>query len=184
MTQKEVIEMLSLLKTAYPNFYSKMTKSNGEQMLNLWTEMFQFENFEIVKLALKELIETRTDFPPNIADVKIKIKEIQSALNREPSNQELWNILKKALSNGLYGYTDEFEKLPPVLKNYIGYPAKLKELSTMDEEILNSVIYSQFLKNIKIEIEREKRVSSLPAGVRELLEKAVKALPQVGGAYE
>ena len=44
MDRKEVMRILSLLKAAYPVFYLKMTKSEAEDVVNLWLDMFRRMN--------------------------------------------------------------------------------------------------------------------------------------------
>ena len=40
MTRDDVIQMLTLLKAAYPAFYSKMSSKDAEAAITLWIEMF------------------------------------------------------------------------------------------------------------------------------------------------
>lgn len=176
MTKAETLQVLSLLRASYPAFYSKFSKGELENIVALWTEMFAEDDFGIVKYALKDLIATHSGYPPDIAALKTKIKEICSAGSNEPTNEELWGMLKKAVSNGIYGAREEFEKLPPVLKRYCGSPSTLTELSYVDSDTFNTVNHGQFLKEIKIIKEREEYAANMPAEVKALIGQTYKPL--------
>lgn len=177
MTQNETAQILALLNAAYPAFYSKYSTYEISGIVNLWAEMFADDDFNIVKFALKELIATHTGFPPDIAALKAKIKSIVQAATDKPTHEELWHILKTAASNGYYGAQQEFERLPPVLKRFVGSPATLREYAMIDSDTFNTVIHGQFLKQIKVIEEREEYSSNLPDNVKHLIASIHKPLP-------
>ena len=171
MTREETSQMLTLLKVAYPNFYGKMTAKDAYATLNLWSEMFADDDVNIVKFALHRLIETHTGFPPDIAEVKSHIRMLVQASTGEPTDEELWRMLRKAASNGLYGSSEEFERLPPVLKRYCGSPSALREMAMQDEKTLDTVVHGQFLRQISGIRERQEYHDSLPEGVRDAVSR-------------
>lgn len=177
MTRDETIQILALLRASYPAFYSKFGKAELEGIVNLWAEMFAEDNINIVKYALKELIATHSGYPPDIAALKTKMKEVCSAASEEPTDEELWIILKRAVSNGNYGAQREFDKLPHVLQRYCGSPATLREFALIDSDTFNTVNHGQFLKQIKIIKEREEHSARMPQEVRLLIQSAFKQLP-------
>lgn len=145
MTREEIIVILKILKTSYPNFYKDMTKEDMVNTISIWSEMFENDNLNLVKVSVKELIQT-LKFPPTIADIKQKMYELT---NKETLPTDLWASLKKAISNSAYHSEEEFEKLPPECKMFIRNPRQLKELSQNDAEINNTVVKGQFLKQIE-----------------------------------
>lgn len=181
MTREETASMLTILKTAYPSFYSKMKARDGELTLELWSEMFRDDPVEIVKFALYKLIEGHNGFPPDIADVKSKMREIISASTGDPTDEELWIILKKAIEKGIYDAKEEFEKLPPVLQRYCGSPETIRELATGDTDILNTVTHGQFMKQIGTMRERQKFEDELPEAVREVTRRLCGKIPDANG---
>lgn len=181
MTREETASMLTILKTAYPSFYSKMKARDGELTLELWSEMFRDDPVEIVKFALYKLIEGHNGFPPDIADVKAKVREIISASTGEPTDEELWLILKKAIEKGIYDAKEEFEKLPPVLQRYCGSPETIRELAVGDTDILNTVTHGQFMKQIGTMRERQKFEDELPEAVREVTRRLCGKIPDSNG---
>ena len=171
MTREETSQMLTLLKAAYPNFYGKMSQKDAYATLNLWAEMFADDDVNIVKFALHRLIETHTGFPPDIAEVKSHIRLLVQASTGEPTDEELWRMLRKAAANGLYGSSEEFERLPPVLKRYCGSPSALREMAMQDEKTLDTVVHGQFLRQISGIRERQEYHDSLPEGVRDVVSR-------------
>ncbi len=172
MNKSETASMLILLKQAYPAFYSKMTKSDFEGTVNLWCEMFANEDIAFVKLALKSLIATHSGYPPDIAAIKGKICEIAAETSGEPSDEKLWQLLRKAIGNGLYGSKEEFDALPEILQMYLGHPSALTELAMIDSKTLNTVNHGQFLKQIKSIRERKNFCDTLSDDVRQLISEA------------
>lgn len=168
MTRDETVSMLMLLKAAYPHFYNKQSEEEVITTIDLWAEMFADDDINIVKYALKELIFAHTGFPPDIAAVKTRIKEFVSAASGELTDEELWQKLRRATSNGYYGAKEEFEKLPKVVQRYLGDPSALRELSQMDEETFNTVVHGQFLKQIQALKSREEYDRRLPPEVKKL----------------
>ena len=177
MTQNETAQILALLNAAYPAFYSKYSEYEISGIVNLWAEMFADDDFRIVKFALKELIATHTGFPPDIAALKAKIKSIVHAATDNPTHEELWHMLKTATKNGTYGAQQEFDKLPPVLKRFVGSPSTLREYAAIDSDTLNTVVHGQFLKQIKVIEEREEYSNRLPESVKALVAALHKPIP-------
>lgn len=171
MTRVEVLQMLSLLQAAYPAFYSRQPRDQMKSIELLWCEMFEKDDFQIVKFALKNLIETHSGYPPDIAAVKQKIQELISAATGEPTDEDLWQILKKAVSNSNYCAKEEFDKLPPVLKAFVGSPSTLRDYAGIDSETFNTVSHGQFLKQIPVTRCREEYRRSLPGFIADMAER-------------
>lgn len=166
MNRKEILSMLSILKSAYPNFYRNITKQEAEQTVNLYEEMFKDYDSRIVLLAVKELINSY-EYPPTIATIKNKI---YSLLNiNEESDLDLWERLLKAIRNGTYGSKKEFELLPQIIKDYLKSPYQLQELASMNSDDIHSVVKGQFLREIKILKERKKEIDKLSPEVKNIL---------------
>ena len=131
-----------------------MTKSDAENTITLYQEMFGDCNINLVVIAVKEVINSY-EYPPTIATIKNKMYELTNA-KKDVSDSDLWNCLLKAIRNGYYGANEEFEKLPEIIKEFVKSPTQLKELSEMDSSIINSVIKGQFFKQIENLKERAK----------------------------
>jgi SOS-response transcriptional repressor LexA len=74
VSESEIAGILSLIKVAYPRFYSNITEGDVRSTISLWREMFKDENAQEVLIVVKELIN-ELEFPPTIADIKNKLKK-------------------------------------------------------------------------------------------------------------
>ena len=175
MTRDETIAVMGILKTAYPNFYRDMTKDSALQAIALWSEMFRDDPAEIVIAAVKVLIASRTEgWPPNIGEVKAKMQTITSP--GELSEGQAWALVEKACRNGIYGYREEFGKLPPVVQKAVGTPNQLREWAILDGGELKTVVASNFMRSYKTIQKREKELALIPVDVQNLLAKTAERL--------
>lgn len=91
MTQQETAQVLTLLRAAYPAFYRKTTAQEAEIAVRLWAEMFAEDDYGIVQYALKQLIADHSGYPPDIAALKTKIKEVIQAADDPGGGQVMAN---------------------------------------------------------------------------------------------
>lgn len=75
MTKKEAVQILAILKAAYPASYNGMTKEEASGTVAIWAMQFDDVPVDIVMMAIHKLIST-SKFPPTVAEVKDKIKTI------------------------------------------------------------------------------------------------------------
>lgn len=164
MTRNETLKILAILKTSYPSFYKDI--DDIETTINVWNEMFINDDYKLVSLAIKELINTY-DYPPTIATIKNKMYDMTHI--EELSNTDLWDALLKAIRNGYYGYQEEYDKLPKEVQQYLKSPYQLRELAGMNSSDIHSVVKGQFLKQIEIIRNRKKEIEKMLPETRELL---------------
>lgn len=179
MTRDETLTVLAVIRAAYPAFYGKANKQDIDISVNLWSEMFADDPYQVVNYALKQLIAEKTGFPPCIADLKQKIREVTTAATGAPTHEELWQMLRAAVTrNGYYGAEEEFAKLPPVLKRYLGAPSALRSMAVMEEDVFNSVVHGQFLKQISAIEARERFDEEMPDNIRQLACAMANRIPE------
>lgn len=170
MTVEETRGMLKLLKAAYPQFYKSMRQSEAQDILDLWIEMFAEDDVQLVKMALKLIIDSDREFPPTIGTIKGKMSEIENSIVKEKTNEDYWLEFKDAVVNGgYYGCVEAFEKLSPVVKEYCGSPSTIRDCARMEESVFNTVTHGQFLKQIAVIIEREKVGNKIPPQLKQTI---------------
>ena len=179
MQRNEIIIVLKKLKIAYPRFYADMSKEDAQNTIVLWEDMFKEDNGQLVMAAVDNLI-VNFKYPPTIADVK---EEMYKLTNKEVAPIELWAIAKKMIGKGIYMTQEEFEERKAERekqeKAFFGGLIVLKDIEKMDSDTVNSVIQSNFLKQIKIIQDREKAEKQmLPSTKRvlEMLDNVTKAI--------
>ena len=106
MTREETIQVLSILKAAYPKFYANLTRESAMQIIELWSVMFADDEVDHVKTALYKQIATRA-FPPAIADIRKAMLFVTET--NENDLGEAWGEVMKAVRN--FGYIRETEAL-------------------------------------------------------------------------
>ena len=180
MTRDDTTVVLGILKTSYPNFYKGMEKKEMYATIDLWSEMFVNDDLNLVKVAVKELIQT-LKFPPTIADIKQKMYELT---NQETLPTDLWASLKKAIGNSAYHSVEEFEMLPEECKMFVKNPRQLKELSQNDSEINNTGVKGQFFKQIEIIQKRIKEDKQMLPEARKIREMALSVGQDVSGLLD
>lgn len=170
MTREQMLDLLVVMQAAYPNFYRSMNEKQANAVLDLWATMFVDEPFEVVAMAVKSHIANdKKGFPPHIGAIKEAIIKLQQP--DEMTELEAWGLIRKAVSNGIYGSKKEFEALPPVLQRLVGSPNQLKEWAMMDEEVVASVVASNFQRSYKARAASERELLALPADVRQTMER-------------
>ena len=168
MNRSETEQILAILHVAYPRMFSGLKDADYDTVIHLWQEMFSDEPYQVVNVALKAVIRRQTQFPPDIAMIQAEIDSMRSRATGEPSDAELWGLLKKAAENSTYGAEEEFNKLPRVLQIYLGSPSELRAMGAIEPDVLATVTKGQFYKQLPVLKERAKAQALSPA-VAELL---------------
>lgn len=166
MDKIETTKILAVLKATYPNFYKDMSKQEINDTINIWSEMFKEEPYELITIVIKEVIAT-SEYPPTIATIKKKLYELTHI--NEDSSSELWERLLKAIRNGYYGSEQEFKMLPDIIKEFLGSPEQLRSIAEMDSETIHSVVKGQFLRQIENLKERVRQKEMMSSDTRKLL---------------
>ena len=180
MDRSQTMKILSVLKAAYPHAFQNMSKSDAEEMLNLWNTMFTNEPYEEVNAAIASLISTRAvGYSPTIGEVKDQIYKLHHRADIDENSA--WVLVSKACRNGSYHSREEFEKLPPDVKRVVGSPEQLKAWAAMDADVVESVVASNFKKAFRISIERKQEVEKLPAQIREMIGGISESFRMIGG---
>lgn len=160
MTREEVRDCLKLIQANYENFRPvDMTVT-----LNLWHESFRDDPVEIVRAAVWAIIQTSTsDFAPKIGQVREKMLALSE--NQPMNESEAWALVEKAISNGIYGANEEYNKLPEDVKRSVGGPAQIRMWAMSDEESI-TVAESNFKRTYRAVSARSRELAKLPMIMR------------------
>lgn len=171
MNREETLAIMGVLKAAYPNYYRDMRRADAEGIVELWHTMFEDDPAQIVAAAVKAHIASDVKgFPPHIGAIKQAIVKLTKPPELELSEMEAWGLVRKAVRNGIYGAQKEFDALPPVVQQVVGYPSQLKEWAMMDEDVVASVVSSNFQRSYRARAAHAKEFLALPADVRRTME--------------
>ena len=182
MRKKDVAGLLGVLETEFPQSFAKVPIELKESKLNLWADLLADYDAQIVWAAVKTLLAEDREFAPGIGQIQARVRELTRG--DELTEGEAWALVSKACSNGLYGYKEEFAKLPKVVQKAIGEPEQLREWAMVDVETLQTVVASNFQRSYKITQKRETFIQSLPAGVRLAISQAAPPRKSLEGGAE
>lgn len=168
MDRAETLKIMAVLRGAYPQFYRNIDRTEAEDTVNLWLDLFGRYDYPLVAAAVKSFIEAdEKGFPPVPGQIAGKIRLLTGGGER--TEAEAWAKISEAIKNGLYGAEEEFKQLPPDLRRLVGSPSQLRDWAMMDSDTVHSVVASNFQRSYRALTAREAEIAKLPADVRQLL---------------
>ena len=174
MNKRDTAGVMALLQTAYPAYYAKQTDRQRMEAVNLWAELFADDPAQAVYAAVKAIIVTGGAFPPSIGEIKNKMHDLTAPATL--SETEAWALVSKAIRNGIYGYQEEYDKLPPTVRAAVGRPEQLKEWAMMDAGETESVVASNFMRGYRTVQKRDRETAMIPESVRTLISGVTQAM--------
>ena len=166
MTEEQVGKLLMTIQAYYPNY----NPPDKKVTLNAWYIMLAEYPEELVLQALRACIATNTSgFAPDVGQIMSKIQTISQP--QELDGMAAWGLVSKALRNGTYGAVEEFNKLPPLVKQAVGMPDNLKNWATSDYQTIETVIQSNFLRTYEVVVKRANEINRMPDNIKSLIEK-------------
>lgn len=166
MTEEQVGKLLMTIQAYYPNY----NPPDKKVTLNAWYIMLAEYPEELVLQALRACIATNTSgFAPDVGQIMSKIQTISQP--QELDGMTAWGLVSKALRNGTYGAVEEFNKLPPLVKQAVGMPDNLKNWATSDYQTIETVIQSNFLRTYETVVKRVNEINRMPDNIKTLIEK-------------
>lgn len=150
----------------YPNY----KPNNLSETVDVWQMMLDEYSYNQVSIALKAYVTSDTSgFAPSVGEIVAKIQLVSQP--QELDGMAAWGLVSKALRNGTYGAVEEFNKLPPLVKQAVGMPDNLKNWATSDYQTIETVIQSNFLRTYEVVVKRETEISRMPDNIKSLIEK-------------
>lgn len=170
MTQKEAAKIVDVLMFNYPDTLRNNSEEALVTYIENWHFFFKDDSYAEVLAAVQKIISSSQErFAPNIGMIREQMRK-----NREPkgglSEQEAWELVKRALRNGFYGYKEEFAKLPPTVQRCVGSENMIREWAVMESETLDSVVASNFMRSFRAIRQSAEEEARTPAAMREQLE--------------
>lgn len=150
----------------YPNY----KPNNLSETVDVWQMMLDEYSYNQVSIALKAYVTSDTSgFAPSVGEIVAKIQTISQP--QELDGMAAWGLVSKALRNGTYGAVEEFNKLPPLVRQAVGIPGNLKNWATSDYQTIETVIQSNFLRTYEVIVKRANEINRMPDNIKSLIEK-------------
>ena len=173
MTKRETEKILTLVVGMYPAFKKDR---DAEVTVMLWSDAFKDAPYSKVESALREYYATdEKGFAPVPGALRHRMMGI--AAENELSGPEAWSILYRAIGNGSYHSREEFEKLPPVIRDIVGNPNELHHWAQSEERYVKGSVCSWFLRAYNSSMEKDRKDALIPPG-------ACFALPESAAAED
>lgn len=166
MTRDETVKIIRIMCDCYPNY----KPSNLSETVDVWNMMLEEYSYSQISTALKTYVHSDTSgFAPSIGQIMSKIQTISQP--QELDGMAAWGLVSKALRNGTYGAVEEFNKLPPLVKQAVGMPGNLKNWATSDYQTIETVVQSNFLRTYETVVKRANEINRMPDNIKSLIEK-------------
>ena len=168
MNIKETSAIMDVLSIAYPNYYRGLHPDDIKKAIALWTEMFKDNEARMVTAAVKALIATsESTYPPNIGQVKAYIRKIYGS--EEMNEMAAWAEVRRAVKRSIYFAKDEFDDLSPLVQKTVGSYETLREWATTDEDVLGTVVASNFMRAYRAQAQSKKEFDALPEDIKTMI---------------
>ena len=180
MNETETLKILASIQAMYPNCrYGEMGCDEYAAVCGMWHRAFVATPYESVYGALAAFIATDTKgFPPMPGQLNGLLR-----LAGGLSEQDAWNLVRKAVSNSRYNAGEEFGKLPAIVRRAVGSHKALEEWADIDTDELSTVIRSHFVRGYRELRESAAVMDALPESMRATLpvdERVGKVVAQIG----
>lgn len=166
MTREETVKIIRIMCDCYPNY----KPNNLSETVDVWQMMLDEYSYNQVSIALKAYVTSDTSgFAPSVGEIVAKIQLVSQP--QELDGMAAWGLVSKALRNGTYGAVEEFNKLPPLVRQAVGIPDNLKNWATSDYQTIETVIQSNFLRTYETIVKRANEINRMPDNIKSLIEK-------------
>ena len=137
MTRDEVSRVLTILRLNYPQSFRNYSNDETYLLLDMWADAFKDYKAEDVVKAVKSIINTDIrEFAPNIAQVKARIYDQN---HMDLNEYDAWDMVYKAICNGINHAKEEFMKLPEPVQKAVGDYTNIKHWAMGDMSQIPSI---------------------------------------------
>ena len=166
MTREDASRVIRIICAAYPNTYP--SDEVLMDAISVWSVVFAADISELVESAVYTYINEERFKAPNPGQIRAIMQRITHP--DELSEGDAWNLVQRALSNGLYGAQEEFDRLPEDVQKAIGSPQWIHAVAS-DEDANMSVESSNFYRRYRQVMADKREKECMPPAVRKMVEQ-------------
>lgn len=167
MTREETKMIIKMLSSVYRSEFSRLSKEEVSEMLDVWTMLLQDEDANKIATVTKAYLKSNTNaFMPTPAMLINLAYELFTP--KGMTEQEAWNTLYKAICNSGYNAQYEYDHLPSEIKSLCS-PTQIREWANMNVDTLNSVVASNFMRSFKATEKQRTDYAKLPNETKTLI---------------
>lgn len=164
MTREDATRIIRIICAAYPNTYS--TDEVLMDAISVWSVVFAADPSKLVESAVYTYVNEERFKAPNPGQIRAIMQKIANP--NELSEGDAWNLVQRALSNGLYGAQEEFDRLPEDVQRAVGSPQWIHAVAS-DEDANMSVESSNFYRRYRQVMADRREKECMPPAVREIV---------------
>lgn len=167
MTREQTVDLVRSIVSIYPNWKPE----NLTDTVNAWHWALEEYPASGIKAALQVYIKTNTTgFAPSVSQLIAAM--YKPAENKQLTEGDAWNLVKRALQDSTYHAVDRFLELPETVQKAVGSANMLQQWAMSDSNEVNTVIMSNFQRTYRAVVERESFANKIPPQLmNELAEK-------------
>lgn len=164
MTRQDVVKILMIISSAFPNF----KPDNMSNTADVWTTLLADYDFSLMQASLMTYISSNNSgFAPSVSQLIAGTRTVTGKVPEYENEEEAWSLVYKAICRSTYYSVEEYNKLPALCQKAIGSPDNLRELAKADIGALQSVEKSLFVKTYRNELARQQQHDLIPISVKQ-----------------
>lgn len=177
MTREETSKLYAVMVIFYPECFRNNSVQEAAAWVNGWTDALSSCTYDQVSMAFKMYMQgANCKFPP-------KPGELIALINRtnpdHPDNghseADAWALVEKALRNSGYNAQEEFDRLPPEVREALGRADTLKTMALDENYYDHSGVYeATFVRSYRTIQERRRRDAQYSPEIRAAINDARK----------
>ena len=160
MTREETKTIVRATMICYANWHPE----DVSLLVDLWAAMLKDYPYQAISAALQSYIMQGNAFAPTPGQL-VQLLPSKDDL----SGLDAWQMVRKALQNGIYGAEAEYAKLPEIVQRAVGSPEQIRAWATAPEETVETVMQSNFLRTFEATKARQRNEKYMPEGIADLL---------------
>ncbi len=177
MEIEQTAKIMHMLKEHYPNSFEN---TSIENRIKAWHLFLKDYDYDVMAGAVMSYISSDTKgFMPVVGQLIDKVHKMK-APKSQIEDQDAWKMVRRALRNNPEQAREQYEKLPPILQRTLGSSNTLRDWAMVDDETLNSVVQSNFLRIYRAKVQNQSEYEKLPQSVKQLSAQIFKSLPDGG----
>lgn len=172
MTREETQKLIAEIMAIYPGF----NPHDMTATINAWTKVLEEYSFSLMEGALMMFVRSgeSVGFPPGPANLINQINKINDFT--ELTEQQAWNMVRKALENSNYNSEKEFSKLPQIVQDALGNHEVLRAWASTNVDEVDTVVASNFQRNYRTVAQRSRQAARMPEEYIALVQNTTKML--------
>lgn len=174
MKKEELIKAYAYAELLWSTFKKETNNEKAQMQNQLWWEFLKKYPFDVICASMRELAK-ESDFC-NIAKISQGCLEITRLLGENQSENDIFNEIDKAVSNGAYCSKESFDNLSPIAQRVVGSASNLASWGQVDIQQYNTVIASNIRRAVRNELDREDKKQRIGVDTLKLIKSENKLL--------